>query len=313
VTVIDIAGATTGGAGRWRREALQWVAGGSRTNVTLVGLKEHVTPGWLVRRERVEWARRRIAANNVSYVTGAGPRVVLLRNPLHFLGPGELERIPGVPGNLRQQIVVVRAAIRRADWIVVPSSGMAERVAASGVRSDHLVVRHHPLTVGTRSSEMMDGDPVMLFPSMPAPHKDLVGALATLLEAVDRVPNSWQVIVTAPASALADLAHHPSVSAIGPQSHDGMDLLWSTVTAAYLPYEAESFGYPFAEARAYGVPILGSDTAQNREVAGAALVPVAVGDVGAISNALDAALHAIIHPDPLPFSPDAYFEWLVTL
>ena len=51
-------------------------------------------PGWLLRRELIGRARgRRVALNNIGFVTPGGQRWTLLRNALHFLTKGEQERL----------------------------------------------------------------------------------------------------------------------------------------------------------------------------------------------------------------------------
>jgi Glycosyl transferases group 1 len=311
VTVIDVAGGPTGGAARWRREADEWVATHPKSDVRLIGEGHRVEPRWLARRELLGRRERRIAANNVSFVTGCGRRVVMLVNSLHFLLPGEIEQLPGLPHNLKRQVTVVRVATRRASVVVVPSSRMAERVAAA-VPSliSSLVVRHHPLTV--RKGRDAVTESFLLYPSIPAPHKDLVGGLRNLVGALDRCGNRLTVKVTAPRVSLGDLSTHPLVEAIGPQDVDSMDLLWSRARAAYVPYTVESFGYPLAEARAVGVPVIAVGNSQNREIAGKALVAFTAGAMASLVDAVALASQLIVEPDPLPFAPDAYFSWLTS-
>ena len=47
--------------------------------------------------------------------------------------------------------------------------------------------------------------------------------------------------------------------------------MWARSRAIYFPTDLESFGYPLAEARVSGQPVIARDTALNREIAGPAL------------------------------------------
>lgn len=313
LTVLDVAGARSGGAARWRVEARKWVRERAGTDVLLLGMGEQVEPRWLVRRELVGWTARRIAANNVSFVGGRGPRIVLLRNALHFLREQDFESVPEVPASVRLQALVVRATARRADVLVVPCSDMADRVrdaVASG--ASRIVVRHHPLTAEVRR-RAASGDPYILYPSIPARHKDLTGTLGSLVEVLEDVAPDLCVRVTAPAGALGALASHSLVRAVGVQDLEAMDNLRAEAEALYAPSKVESFGYPVAEARAAGVPVIAVDTPQNREIAGRALFGYKYGSRESLASAVEAAITATIEPEPRPFDPDTYFSWLTSL
>lgn len=311
MTVIDTAGALTGAAARFRGEAARWVADNPSEGVRLIGTGRHVEPRWLARRELLARGERRIAANNVSWVSGRGGRVVLLQNALHFLRPGEAARLAGMPPGMARQVPVVRAAARRATRLVVPCTEMGERVAAvlPGVRS-RLAVRHLPVSVRNTRRPPAD-DPYVLYPGIPAVHKDLVGHLGALVDAIERAGSRLVVRVTAPPGPLGELAGHPGVVALGLQSQAAMDDLWAEASAVYAPTTIESFGYPVAEARVLGVPVIAVDNPQNREIGGGALVGFTAGDRESLAGAVSAACSHDPEPDPGPFDSNAYFDWLV--
>ena len=56
--------------------------------------------------------------------------------------------------------------------------------------------------------------------------------------------------------------------------------------AVYFPGGLESFGYPLAEARAGGRPVIARDTTQNQEIAGAALCGYTPGDPASLELAV---------------------------
>jgi glycosyltransferase involved in cell wall biosynthesis len=312
VTIVDVAGAATGGAARWRREAKEWVASQQRQDTCLIGEGERVTPRWLLQRELTGWRGRRIAANNISFVGGMGPRVVLLRNPLHFLRPAEVDRLPGLRRKMAGQTRVVRTAVRRADFIVVPCSDMADRVTRELPElGNKVIVRHHP--VGVRVHPRREDAKYILFPYLVAPHKDLVGGVGTLIHAVEDTGIPVKVKVTTQTADLGSWGCHPMVEAVGPQDTAAMDKLWEGAAAVYCPSTIESFGYPVAEGRAIGVPVIAVDTAQNREIADRALCGFQTDDLTSLSAAVGRALETHISPDPRPFDPKAYFSWLVSL
>ena len=81
--------------------------------------------------------------------------------------------------------------------------------------------------------------------------------------------------------------------------------------AIYFPTGLESFGYPLAEARVSGLPVIARDTALNREIAGPALYGYTQGDPDSLRHAVKVALTADVAPDPGPFDPEQYFGWLL--
>ena len=87
--------------------------------------------------------------------------------------------------------------------------------------------------------------------------------------------------------------------------------MWARSRAIYFPTGLESFGYPLAEARVSGQPVIARDTAQNREIAGPALCGYTLGDPDSLRRAVEVALTADVAPDPGPFDPDQYFGWLL--
>jgi glycosyltransferase involved in cell wall biosynthesis len=314
--IVDAAGAQMGGAARYLDELRGYLARTGREDVKIIGSLRRVGPGWLLRRELSSRARsRRVALNNVGFVTPGGQRWTLLRNALHFLTEVEEARLdPALRASVRRDAVVVHLAARRSDVIVAPSTAMNERIAT--VRPDlggRIVIRPHPVSVA--STPRLPGDPVILCPVLFAPYKQMAQRLTELLTAVgDLGDPSVRVRVTAHAAEVpAAVACHPQVELVGRLPYSELREMQVRSRAVYFPTGLESFGYPLAEARVSGQPAIARDTAQNREIAGPALCGYTPADPDSLRRAVEVALTADVAPDPGPFDPDRYFGWLLGL
>jgi hypothetical protein len=312
--LVDTAGAQMGGAARFMVELRSYLERTGREDVEIIGSRRRVRPAWLLRRELTSPSRnRRVALNNVGFIAPGGQRWTLMRNPLHFLTEGEQARLdPAVRASVLRKAAVVHFAARRSDVIVAPSMAMTERIAM--VRPDlssRVVVRPHP--VSAASTSRMPGDPVILCPVLFAPHKQMAQRLTELLTAVDDLEDHSVIVqVTAhEAEVPAAIALHPQVELVGRLPHSELREMRARSRAIYFPTDLESFGYPLAEARVSGQPVIARDIALNREIAGPALCGYTLGDPDSLRRAIEVALTADVAPDPGPFDPDRYFGWLL--
>jgi hypothetical protein len=312
--IVDAAGARMGGAARLKAELDRYLQRTSHDDVRVIGASRQVNPAWLLRREAVRGSHgRRVALNNVSFVIPGGERWTLLRNALHFLTEAELAKLDSsTRASARREAGIVRLAARRSDVLVVPCTAMAERVQQilPSLRS-RLVVRPHPVSAG--SVPDLTRDPAILCPILFSPYKQMTSRLRELLTAVEQHEDpSVFVRITASQSELPpDLACHPRVQLAGRLNHSSVRRLWGGSRAIYFPTGIESFGYPLAEARASGRPVIAQDTEQNREIAGSALCGFDQGDSESLLRAVTRALTTDVTADPGPFDPDAYFNWLL--
>jgi glycosyltransferase involved in cell wall biosynthesis len=311
---VDVAGGPAGGAARFRTEFYQYLRRTGRMDVRVIGAQRRVGPAWLLRREVTGPPKaRRVALNNVGFIAPGGERVTLLRNALHFLTDEEESGFdPKVITAVGRERTVVRAAARRSDVLVAPCTSMAERVArvTPGLQG-RLVVRPHP--VSADSIPRLPRDPAILCPVLFTPYKQMTQRLTELLAAIDDcIDPSVRILVTAERAEVPErLARRPRIRLVGRLGHAELRALCARSSVIYYPTGLESFGYPLAEARVSGHPIVALDTAQNREIAGPALCGFELGDEASLRNAITLALTAKIAPDPAPFDPDAYFNWLL--
>ena len=200
-------------------------------------------------------------------------------------------------------------AARRSDVIVAPSTAMRERiVTVMPDLSSRVVVRLHPVSVPV--IPRLPGEPVILCPVLFASQKQMPQRLTELLTAVgDLEDPSVRVQVTAYAAEVpAAIACHPQVELVGRLPHSELREMWARSRAIYFPTALESFGYPLAEARVSGLPVIARDTALNREIAGPALCRYTLGDPDSLRRAVEVALTADVAPDPEPFDPDQVFR-----
>ena len=313
---VDAAGAHIGGAARYLDELRDYLARTERDDVEIIGSRRRVGPGWLLRRELSSrmWGRR-VALNNVGFVTPGGQRWTLLRNILHFLTEGEEARLDAaLRAKARRDAVVVHLAARRSDVIVAPSTAMAERIATIKPElGSRVVVRPHPVSVPL--TPRLPCGPIILCPVLFFSYKQMAQRLTELLAAIgDLEDPSVRVQVTAHAAEVpAAAACHPQVELVGHLPYSEVREMQARSRAIYFPTGLESFGYPLAEARVSGQPAIARDTAQNREIAGPALCGYKLGDPDSLRRAVELALAADIAPDPEPFHPDRYFGWLLGL
>jgi glycosyltransferase involved in cell wall biosynthesis len=313
--IVDAAGGQIGGAARYRRELLSYLDRTGRRDVEVIGSQRRLTPGWLVRRELVGGLHsRRVAINNVGFVARGGQRWTLLRNALHFLTEAEEAALcpAAVPASVCRDAVAVRLAARRSDVIVVPSTAMAERVArvAPGLNG-RIVVRAHP--VSADPAPRLPREPKIICPVVFEPYKRMAERLSALLWVIGKLEDdSVRLLVTAePAEVPAAIASHPRIELLGRLPHAKLREWQARSHAVYFPTDLESFGYPLAEARVNGQPVIACDTGQNREIAGHALCGYVPGDPDSLRHAVEIAITAHIMPDPAPFDPDRYFGWLL--
>ena len=311
---VDIAGGQAGGAARFAGELRAYLARTSHPGVRVIGSGRRVDQARLVRREMfAARASRRVAVNNVSFVAPGGARWSLLRNALHFLTEEEEGRLdPSLRTINRRKAAIVRLAARRADVLVAPCSTMAERIISvlPSVRS-RIVVRPHPVSAHTIGPAPLDD--IILCPVLFGEYKKMTKHISEFLAAVDpHIDPSVQLHVTAePRELPANLAAHPRVQLTGRLPHSELRSLWGRSRAIFFPPALESFGYPLAEARANGKPVIGQDTQQNREIGGAALCGFTTGNPQSLLTATMFALSTEVEPDPAPFDPNSYFAWLL--
>lgn len=311
---VDAAGGTVGGAGRFRVELYQYLARSGREDVRLIGAFRRIDAGWLIRRELAKPTHgRRVALNNLSFLTPGGERWTRLGNPLDFLTDSEWAQLhPSLKSETRLRAPIVRFAALRSDVIVTPSTAMAERVAhiLPKVRS-RITPRLNP--VSPDSVPAGQREPVILCPVIFSPYKHMVDRLREWIGAVDsQIDPSIRMLVTATRDEVPnDLAEHPRIELLGQLTHAELRQQWARSCAIFFPPGLESFGFPLAEARANGQPVIARDTEQNREIAGPALCGFTVGDCDSLQSATHRALTMDLKPDPEPFEPDSYFAWLL--
>jgi glycosyltransferase involved in cell wall biosynthesis len=312
--LVDVAGGPMGGAARFRDELYLYLTRTGRKDVKVIGSERRVDPTWLLHREALGSVRvRRVSLNNVGFVAPGGERWTLLGNALHFLNDDEVSHLdPSLRTIARHQAPIVRLAARRSDVLIAPCSAMADRVTRvlPSVKK-RLVVRMHPVSTGPIPSR--PHGKLILCPVIFSPYKHMAERLTEWVEAVDKhIDPEVRLVVTASPSEVPDsLAGSPRIEFVGQLQHAKLVELWADSRAIYFPTGLESFGFPMAEARVSGWPVIARDTAQNREIAGQAHCAFTVGDENSLRQATELAMTANVSPDPAPFDPDAYFDWML--
>jgi hypothetical protein len=311
---VDVAGGHLGGAARYRDEFYRYLRHSAREDIKVIGARRHLTPAWLAVREAAAVRRsRRVALNNVGFFAPGGERWTLMANSLYFLTAAEMAaQAPGIRSALARQIPVVHRAARRSDVLVAPCTAMAERIKATLPDvADRVVARLHPVSAST-VTRRPDRSKI-LCPVLFAPYKNMPSRLTEWIAAVDEsLEESVRMIVTAdPNEVPPSLAASRRIELVGRLDLPTLNGHWATSQAIYFPCDLESFGWPLAESRVNGHPVIAQDTPQNREIAGAALCGYTVGDPDSLRRATEAALSMTLEPDLRPFSPDAYFDWLL--
>jgi hypothetical protein len=311
---IDLAGGAIGGAARYRGELRGYLEQRARPDIKIIGRRRRLSPAWLAAREAAAVrGSRRVALNNVGFLTPGGERWTLLTNALHFPTDGEMAALdPGLRAAISRQARIVHRAARRSDVLVAPCTAMAERIAAVLPDVvDRVAVRMHP--VSPAAVPRQPSGALILCPVLFAPYKQMDDRIGEWLRAVDdAMDDSVRLIVTASAGEVpVSLAASPRLHFVGRLSVEQTRDLWARSQAIYFPTGLESFGCPLAEARVNGVPVIARDTPQNREIAGPALFGYALGDRDSLRYATEAALTGRVAPDPAPFDPDVYFDWML--
>lgn len=314
MVTIDLAGGQMGGAARYRSELTDYLARHALPGVKVIGKSRQLGPAWLAAREATAARHgRRIALNNVGFFTPGGERWTLLANALHFPTQAEAGTLePWLRTAMSRQSAIVHRAARRSDVLVAPCTAMAERITAvlPDVAS-RLVVRMHPVSGGGTHAQQPGS--LIFCPVLFAPYKHMASRIAEWLTAVDDVlDDAVRLIVTASSDEVpASLAASPRLHFVGRLGLSQAAQLRARCRAVFFPTSLESFGCPLAEARVDGQPVIALDLPQNREIAGPALCGYNREDRDSLLHATQAALAATVEPDPAPFSPDRYFDWLL--
>ena len=143
-------------------------------------------------------------------------------------------------------------------------------------------------------------------PGLRGPRARLPGPVPGGIQLAALTTGDVQAMFTAIARDEAALGHPVGAAALH-RIHATRD----RCRAVYFPTSLEAFGFPLAEARAQGRPVIAAGTAQNREIAGHALCGYSPGDRDSLRHAINTALAGQAAPDPGPFDPDAYFDWML--
>lgn len=196
----------------------------------------------------------------------------------------------------------VRAAIRRADLLLVPSGATAADLAARG--ADPARVRVTPLASYLPETTAEPAEvaarlgiegPYLLCAATLEPRKNQVALIRAYRRIAADLPHA--LVLAGPdgwgVDAIEATLAEPGPGRIvrtGRVSAEDLDALYRGADAVAYVSRYEGFGLPVLEAMERGVPVVASTAAALAETAGDAAVLVDPGDVGAIAEALAAAL-----------------------
>jgi glycosyltransferase involved in cell wall biosynthesis len=205
--------------------------------------------------------------------------------------------------------VGVRVAARRADRVITGTEAAAAelraytrlpsslvRVVPYGVDPNTLVPGEEPTTSVLREYGL-SGTPYVLWVGSLEPRKGvgvLVAAMARLAAEGKTTAlvlagyAGWQNARLIPPEQRAQLGE--SLHQLGPVPEADLQALYAGATVFAFPSFHEGFGLPVLEAMAAGTPVVASDIAALREVAGEAAVLVPPGDVQQWAGAIEDVL-----------------------
>ena len=208
-----------------------------------------------------------------------------------------------------------------AQYVAISTQRQAEIANAYGIESEVVpdgidsarLLRLRPSTVDLlRRAGVWDANPLVLVPFRITRRKRLEDALEVAARLAPSRPGlKW--VVSGPlgphqadnvdyANRLAEqrrrlgleatfaFLHEQGQPGRHPVDDEMMAELYSLAGAVFLPSESEGFGLPVAEAGLHRVPVVATDLAVFREVAGDLIRRYPVGDVEAAAAALSAAL-----------------------
>lgn len=311
---VDVTEDPMGGAAQLRAELYRCLTRSKWQDVRFIGNEYSIDASWQVRREIANPTRgRRLAVNNVGLVADSGERWAPLANLLDFLTDSEWSnRRPDLRTATRRRAPVVHLAARRSDVIISPCTAMAECITKKppSLQSRVVVCPH---TVAACSILSMPRKPLILCLMFFSPYKHTVATIRDGVTAInDHIdPSIWLLVMASHTETPPALASHPRIQMVGQLPLSELRHRWAQNCAIYRPTGIESFGFPLAEAQVHGQPVIARGTPQNKEIAGPALCGFAMGDADSLQHATRPAPTTTVPPDPAPFDPDAYFDWML--
>ncbi len=253
-----------------------------------------------------------------------GQRLVVTVHDLAF------ERFPELfPRNWRWLYRAgLRAAVKRADAILVPSKSTADDVC-SRTSIDPTRVHVTPLASSLTSSDDDPADvlallnvtsPYVLCVGTVEPRKNLTRLVRAYRQVAPDVPHA--LVLTGATGWHADDVEtelaRPGTGTIlrtGHVNDEQLDALYRGANAFVYPSLYEGFGLPVVEAMSRGVPTITSNTSSLPEVAGDAALLVDPTDVSEIAEALASVLTDPVLADDLRTrgrARAATFSWAAT-
>jgi alpha-1,3-rhamnosyl/mannosyltransferase len=189
------------------------------------------------------------------------------------------------------------AATHRASLVLADSQATADALAALGGGVDRLVVVPLGLTgLPAPTTAHVPAQPFLLAVGELAARK----SLDVLLAALATLPPPLRLVLAGPlgyrgGDVLAEidrlgLAHR--VSVLGPVGDATLAGLFSSAQLLCFTSAAEGFGLPVLEAMGSGLPVVASDLAVTRELAGDAAVFFPAGDAAELAGAVSGLLAA---------------------
>ena len=252
-----------------------------------------------------------VSLTNFGPIWSPVPHIVFQRNPVYYCK----YYIGSIAGKLKVETVFRRqlavASMMRAELIVTPSHAMGEmiRQACPQTRGRRFHTLYHGFTKESLADPLDEkfvrllaskSGTRLLYPTHPAPHKGfeiLFDILACLKEAglnfclfATISGDDWPDGVRAYERRVRELGLDDNVVFMGRVPQRQMGALYAHCNLMVYPSLCESFGFSMIEAIGYGLPIVSSDTAINREICGAGALYYPPLDVEAGARAIKEAL-----------------------
>jgi glycosyltransferase involved in cell wall biosynthesis len=192
----------------------------------------------------------------------------------------------------------LRATIRRADAIAVPSGSTASDLIEHGADPSRIHVTPLASSLGVSDSDPdevlgrlgIEG-PFVLFVGTLEPRKNVVRLVRAYRQIAAELPHT--LVLAGPdgwhGEELATELSRPGPGRVvrtGRLPGDELDVLYRTADVLAYPSIAEGFGLPVLEAMQRGLPVVTSNGSSLPEVAGEAAVLVEPEDVGGIADAI---------------------------